>query len=416
MIHSVNYIYIDEPTGLFIKKYSPDHWVNQLLDKKLNKYYSCSIHHCIEILQLLEPYDIVPKVIAKGKDYVILENCGISFYEIDKAEWYKNVEKNNVKSQVDNILGILKYLKIKHCDLHDGNILIDNNNKIRIIDFQLANYNGIVGITEVFGFNSLADIFCSRMTDDVLYSLVEPIDFEAMKIQIQERILNNIPKTSGKAGANVYENTLYCGLPFEFGVDIPAHRAFPKDRSEKIISTIPEEMKNGLDIGCSVGHMTFELAKNDKNMVGIDYDTQSIEFAEVVNGYKQFNIDFQNKEFNLDCAISLPQYDFIVWLDNFMWIAQAYGLDEAKKILMETSKKCELMYFETSQGGGMSSYQFTREEIMEMLFNNTNFNTIEDLGTPKDGWWDRNLFRLSHTAMTVLAILTTVIGGIYEIL
>jgi len=54
------------------------------------------------------------------------------------------------------------------------------------------------------------------------------------------------------------------------------------------------------------------------------------------------------------------------------------------------------MYFETSQGGGMSSYQFTREEIMEMLFDNTNFNTIEDLGVSNDGWWARNLFKLSY--------------------
>jgi len=158
--------------------------------------------------------------------------------------------------------------------------------------------------------------------------------------------------------------------------------------------------------------MTFELAKNDKNMVGIDYDTQSINFANIINEYKQFNIDFQNKEFNLDCAISLPQYDFIVWLDNFMWIAQAYGLDEAKKILMETSKKCELMYFETSQGGGMSSYQFTKDEVYNLLKENTQFDNIEDLGISNDGWWDRNLFRLSHTAMTILAILTNVIGEI----
>jgi hypothetical protein len=49
---------------------------------------------------------------------------------------------------------------------------------------------------------------------------------------------------------------------------------------------------------------------------------------------------------------------------------------------------------------------------MEMLFDNTNFNTIEDLGVSNDGWWDRNLFRLSYTAMTVLAILTNVIGEI----
>jgi len=397
MIHSVNYIYMDEPTGLFIKKHSPDHWVNQLLEKRLHKYYPCCIiHHCVEILQLLEPYDITPKVIAKGKDYVILENCGTSFYEIDKVEWYKNVEKNKVKEQVDYILSILKKHKIKHYDLHDRNILIDSNNKIRIIDFQLANYNGIVGIPEVFGFNGLADIFCSRITDDVLYTLVEPIDFETMKIQIQERILNNIPKTSGKAGANVYENTLYCGLPFEFGIELPAHRAFPKDRSEKIISTMPEDMKNGLDIGCSVGHMTFELAKNDKNMTGIDYDAQSINFANIINEYKQFNIDFQNKEFNRDCAMSLPQYDFIIWLDNFMWIAQAYGIEEAKKILNETSKKCKIMYFETSQGGGMSSYQFTRDEVYNILKENTQFDTIEDLGVSNDGWWARNLFKLSY--------------------
>ena len=412
MIPSVNYVYIDEPTGLVIKKHSADHWVNITLEKKLSKYYPYPMDHCVKILQLLEPYDIAPKVIVKGNDYVILEKCGIAFEEIDKIEWYKNVEKNNIRAQVDNILAILKYLKIKHCDLHDRNILIDENNKIRIIDFQLANYNGIVGVPEVFPFNGLADIFCSRMTDNVLYNLVEPIDFEVMKNNILENILNSVPKTAGKAGANVYENTLYCGLPFEIGIELPAHRTFPQDRSEKILSTLPEEMKNGLDIGCSIGHMTFEVAKHDKNMVGIDYDTQSINFANIINNYKQFNIDFQNKEFNLEYALSLPQYDFIIWLDNFMWIAQAYGLEEAKKILMETSKKCKIMYFETSQGGGMSSYQFTKDEVHNLLKENTQFDTIEDLGISNDGWWDRNLFRLSHTAMTVLAILTNVIGEI----
>ena len=412
MIPSVNYVYIDEPTGLVIKKHSADHWVNITLEKKLSKYYPYPMDHCVKILQLLEPYDIAPKVIVKGNDYVILEKCGIAFEEIDKIEWYKNVEKNNIRAQVDNILAILKYLKIKHCDLHDRNILIDENNKIRIIDFQLANYNGIVGVPEVFPFNGLADIFCSRMTDNVLYNLVEPIDFEVMKNNILENILNSVPKTAGKAGANVYENTLYCGLPFEIGIELPAHRTFPQDRSEKILSTLPEEMKNGLDIGCSIGHMTFEVAKHDKNMVGIDYDTQSINFANIINNYKQFNIDFQNKEFNLEYALSLPQYDFIIWLDNFMWIAQAYGLEEAKKILMETSKKCKIMYFETSQGGGMSSYQFTKDEVHNLLKENTQFDTIEDLGISNDGWWARNLFKLSYNATIILGILTNVIEEI----
>ena len=81
-------------------------------------------------LKLLAGEDISPKLLNQDDFILVIENCG------------DNLDENNIPDnyhdQIETIINILKKHNISHNDIHKDNIVVDNDNKIRLIDFQWA--------------------------------------------------------------------------------------------------------------------------------------------------------------------------------------------------------------------------------------------------------------------------------------
>jgi len=105
--------------------------------------YGGSVENEYEILSKLQEYDFVPKIISLsniGSHKVLFTECidGVSLDEID-------VNNPRWKKGISGALDILYKLYIEkgflHEDLCPSNIMIDNNDKIYIIDFEGSSTN-----------------------------------------------------------------------------------------------------------------------------------------------------------------------------------------------------------------------------------------------------------------------------------
>lgn len=86
-----------------------------------------------EALENILKYDISPKFTYDDNELILyLEDCGEKINSENKPIDYN--------LQFDNILKILSKENMFHNDLNDSNILVDKNNKIRIIDFEHVSY------------------------------------------------------------------------------------------------------------------------------------------------------------------------------------------------------------------------------------------------------------------------------------
>ena len=121
-----------------IKKYKPDSECVKWLNNHLKSFYPYSTimpiaQHEFRGLEILYENGLSPKPLEIGEDYIIIEKYG---FEI------KNANKN-LYNQAKNILEALENLKFKHNDLLMRNILINKENKLKLIDLTLSEFNNI---------------------------------------------------------------------------------------------------------------------------------------------------------------------------------------------------------------------------------------------------------------------------------
>ena len=405
----INKVVIDKSNKTVLKVIDRSHPKNIKIEKHFKENYHFKdplVDYEVSIMEELSPYNISPKVIKADSQGILMSYEGESIQDKNPSWWPSNGETtpseiiSNKADQVENILKILKKHSIKHNDLYQENILTDKEGQIKIIDFTFANTSNVVGPEKYFSELALQNdfIFCAKLTDKTLYHAVSPINWSEMKKTLLEDIYSSIPKQQGEPGAHISDNFIYHGLPFE-DLDINSHRAYSDIRVKKILAELPNSEIKGLDLGCSVGALSFDLQLSGKKMTGIDYDLQSINFAKKIEEYKRYGVIFQNKKIDQDFINSIHKTDFVVWLSNWMWIAKYQGFDEAKKLLYEVSKRTNYLFFDTAQGGTDTIDSFHmdgRDGVLELLKQNTVFNTIKDLGQSEEGYHKRNLF-LCHT-------------------
>lgn len=101
-------------------------YVRKTLKPKKMKY-SYFIQKEVRAMRKLEGYDIAPKLVAYGDSWILMTYVG------------KRVNKSTLpkdwKTQIENILKVLKKVHISHNDIQSEEILVMNN-KLRLIDFQ----------------------------------------------------------------------------------------------------------------------------------------------------------------------------------------------------------------------------------------------------------------------------------------
>jgi SAM-dependent methyltransferase len=405
----INKVIIDKTNKTVLKIIDRNHPKNIKIERHFKDNYNFKdplIDFEVSIMEELSTYNISPKVIKVTKQGILMTYEGESIQDKPPSWWPSHGETipsevfSNKVGQVKNILGILKKHSIKHNDLYQENILIDKDGQIKIIDFTFANTSSVVGPEKYFSDLAMQNdfIFCAKLTDKTLYHAVSPINWSKMKKTLLADIYSAIPKNHGEPGAHIVDNYIYHGLPFN-DLEINSHRAYSDIRVKKILAELPSSEIKGLDLGCSVGALSFDLQLSGKQMTGVDYDSQSINFAKKIEEYKQYGVIFLNTKIDKNFVNSLDKTDFVVWLSNWMWIAKNQGFDEAKKLLYEVSKRTNYLFFDTAQGGTdtIDSFHMDGSEgVYELLKQNTVFSVIKDLGESEEGYHKRNLF-LCHS-------------------
>jgi len=194
-----------------------------------------------------------------------------------------------------------------------------------------------------------------------------------------------------KGGSSLDPGKLYHDIPF---MSLPSHRKNTQLRVDKILTKIDVKGKKGLDLGCSVGGVAFRLQSAGAQMMGIDYDEDSINFANAIRDHFKTKVNFICATINKKLVFNLEQYDFIIWFDQWMWLLKQVGKKDAYEAISIISQKTNCLFFSTTQGDAMAKSDSiaSKEDVMDILKSNTDYQ-IEDLGTVKDGWYPRNIFR-----------------------
>jgi len=180
------------------------------------------------------------------------------------------------------------------------------------------------------------------------------------------------------------------GVPYQ---DIPGvsegHRNNSRMRANRVAELIDVKGKTVLDLGCNVGTISKRLHELGAKVFGVDYDDASISVARQYNPGPQYFTE----TIDLPFIRSMPHYDVIVWVSQFMWLAKQKGLEHALDCLWEIGKHCDTLIFETAgRDDGSAPIDYSQEEVFDLLCANSIFRSIEDTGQWNDLWTPRNVF------------------------
>lgn len=218
--------------------------------------------------------------------------------------------------------------------------------------------------------------------------------------------------TKKMPGSSIHAGKAYHEVPFP-ELRLPVHRSNLKVRVNMMLSEFKKHNYNlngtyGLDLGCSVGGLTFSMCKNGaKQVLGVDYDSQSTDVAKLIEQRYNTGAKFLNIRADLDTLDEIIEkaanpktgrINFLMWYSNFMWILKQLKIDDAAAFMQKLTSKCDVMFFESSQGDCMAGpimkkYSLTSGKALhDFLVANTPFDKINNLGNANDGWANRDVF------------------------
>lgn len=197
-------------------------------------------------------------------------------------------------------------------------------------------------------------------------------------------------------GGSLAAGKAYHDIP---GVDGDTYRASSQARADQIVAAIGDVTGlSGVDLGCSVGGVSFGLVAHGASMFGFDHDATAIEVANTHAAEHDLDAFFTT----VDLAsrdgwdqVFEYRYDFAVWLANWMWIAHAAGEAVARSRLFDLSTKVPVLVFETAQAGGSMAGTYgmtTDDDVIRLLRSSTAYTDIRGVGPVVDGWHQRSLF------------------------
>jgi SAM-dependent methyltransferase len=207
-----------------------------------------------------------------------------------------------------------------------------------------------------------------------------------------------ISKIKGKEfpGSSVKDGTLYHDIPFEGFEDVNSHRKNNLIRWNMIKNSIPFVGKTVIDMCCNTGAMSLLSASiYAKEVTGYDYDNHAIEVAELIKNRLGFkNVNFRVQKIDLDFIKSLDKVDIILALSCVMWFYKEYGTKIGDLILLEMSRKADIMVFEIAagKGDGMAAMpNLTQDKVIDFLKERTIYTEFINLGPAGDNWKSRNI-------------------------
>ncbi len=150
-----------------------------------------------------------------------------------------------------------------------------------------------------------------------------------------------------------------------------------------------EYRESVLDIGCSNGAISLGLAMEGYNVIGWDTNEEWIAIAKearwlmVQNRLHAIMAEFESKDIATTVMIDV---DTVVYLSVFKWVWRTHGEKVALETLRSISEHCNNLVFESGVvDGPLSLIPLKRDEVGDMLVENTNFKHIEMVGCfPRD--------------------------------
>ena len=153
-------------------------------------------------------------------------------------------------------------------------------------------------------------------------------------------------------GSTTRQGWLYHDVPFN--ITQVTHRKHTISRALAIRTVYDLDGKTGLDLGCSVGGMSFWLNRFGATMVGVERDDQSVRVAKALKAYYAIgDVTFIQSEVSKSLRGSV-RCDFVCYLSTFMWVLKEQGLEVAKESLKRIGKMTDTLFFETSHGDAMA--------------------------------------------------------------
>lgn len=158
----------------------------------------------------------------------------------------------------------------------------------------------------------------------------------------------------------MYENGLAVGqayhdLPFD-DLELASWRKDVRGRAELIKAVGGVTGTRGIDLGCSIGGLTFALQLTGAKMTGVDFNKSDIQFAKSVEAEYITGAEFRLAD--VDSVIwqeMIPgDFRFALWLSQWMWYVRQVGVKRGCEALRQVSLCVECLWFEISIGDGFA--------------------------------------------------------------
>lgn len=116
-------------------------------------------------------------------------------------------------------------------------------------------------------------------------------------------------------------------------------------RWREIKAELIDSDTNVIDMGCADGFFSNKLADNGLVTLGIDYNRTRLKGCKKRYGDEE-GLSFMLYSLEPDNIEKLPETDVVLLLTVFHHWSQIYGFEPASKMLVETARKTEKIFFE----------------------------------------------------------------------
>jgi len=302
------------------------------------------------------PSSYFPRLLESHDGFIVMPNYGDIVGVSHKEQQLKQngLDYLELVRWADGLRKELYRLQLVHRDINPANILYNKiHNKYTLIDFGWMIKKG-----EPNGRNTY-----HRKLNPYAKSDNEALD--KITINAIQILLSRIGSEGYRDGSSVKKGWTYHPIPFE-EFKAPVHKTAAIGEYQDVLNLIGLQNKsslNILDIGCSVGYFSFQLAKLGHLITGIEADSHAWEVAEAIRIFKGMdNINFINAKLNSEVISSLDtHFDLIIMLNVHMWVHKQLGDEKTRKLMMELSQKTKYIIFQTAGAESGGKYR-----IMEL--------------------------------------------------
>ena len=279
-------------------------------------------------------------------EFALGGGAGFSATAYDKLK-EQGVTRDSFEKQLRSILGELKRFRIRHRDIHPGNLLWKDG-ELKLSDFTFAATDGDPPLKGV-------DVAYSTDDAESTEQIIEDFDRLPELRKMIHNLKGELPGSNSKPGKP------YHRIPFPSFDDVESQHG---DAAHILMMRVVRKAGKGIfnntkiiDLGCANGYFTFRLSKKAHRITGVDADPDVIALSQAAAQYHRIkNVEFVNASIDLDFVRSLPVYDHCLMLNVHQWIHQQHGDETTRRIIKELSQRCRQMFFMTSHATSRGKY------------------------------------------------------------